>query len=162
QSSAFQDRLRQLLLGAGRGGQGGGSGGGGKPPLGGAPLPACALGNPDSIPSSTGCSWLRLAATLAGPTTQGQTTTAGEKSLTLSAAVGDKWWNSADTGGKDHIEDQIVVTTTDYLPRHSELLTITSVSGTTVNFKEPIQWPHNGTRYTIADKMPADAQTRLI
>jgi hypothetical protein len=126
----------------------------------GSSLPPCAQGDPDSHPPSTGCSWLRLAADLVGTTTDGQTTKPGETSLTLSADVGtagtddngnNKWWNGAEKG------DQIVLTTTDYLPGHSELLTVTSVKGTTVNFKENVKWPHRGTKYSFASRLdPTD------
>jgi cell migration-inducing and hyaluronan-binding protein len=40
-----------------------------------------------------------------------------------------------------------VVTTTDYLPGHSEKLTINKVDGTSVTLNDKIKWPHNGVRY---------------
>jgi hypothetical protein len=51
--------------------------------------------------------------------------------------------------------DEIVVTTTDYLPGHSEKLQIlyNYTGGTTIDFEavdsptKKIQWPHNGVRY---------------
>jgi hypothetical protein len=45
------------------------------------------------------------------------------------------------------INDEIVVTTTDYLPGHSEKLTINKVDGTSVTLNDKIKWPHNGVRY---------------
>ena len=72
--------------------------------------------------------------------------------LTLSSEVGDKWWRAGDVG------DQMVVTTTDYLPGHSELLTIDSVSKDTVTFhtdgatKKPL-WLHSGMRYQIGSRL---------
>ncbi len=100
------------------GNNGGGNNGGGHGLGGGNPLPqpltpaACANPQPDKNPLSTGCSWLRLAGDLA----------VGADTLTLSSDVGDKWWAKGEAG------DQMVVTTTDYLPGHSELLTIDSVT----------------------------------
>src|SRR5262249_23708472 len=55
---------------------------------------------------------------------------------------------------------RMVVTTTDYLPGHSELLTIKSVSGQTVEFTPEIAWLHRGTRYLLSDRL-GDAKTRL-
>jgi hypothetical protein len=143
------------------GGSGGGLGGGNPGSTGPAP---CAQGDPDSNPLSTGCSWLRLANDLSGTTTNQGKTTPGETGLTLSAGVGDngdKWWNGAETG------DQIVLTTTDYLPGHSELLTIKSVKGTAVTFAENVAWAHRGTKFPIASRLdPKDpnkpVRTRYI
>ena len=133
-------------------GSGGGNGLGSGNPLDSDKGPACAQSDPDKHPLSTGCSWLRLAGDL--------TTTAN--TLKLSSEVGDKWWREGDVG------DQMVVTTTDYLPGHSELLTIDSVSKDTVTFhtdgatKMPL-WFHNGTRYSILDKLgPDDASQKAV
>ena len=49
--------------------------------------------------------------------------------------------------------DQIVLTTTDYLPGHSEQFTIQSVSTSggvsTITVTSPVQYPHNGTTYNL-------------
>jgi len=60
--------------------------------------------------------------------------------------------------------DQIVLTATDYLPAHSELLSIKkidtdpqkNVSAITVN--QPVAYPHNGTRYAVPK---ADMPSRI-
>jgi cell migration-inducing and hyaluronan-binding protein len=53
--------------------------------------------------------------------------------------------------------DQIVVTTTDYLPGHSETFTVTKVvkrgDVTTVYVDGEAQFPHNGTRYSLANRL---------
>ncbi len=46
--------------------------------------------------------------------------------------------------------DRIVVTTTDYLPGHSEELTIKAMEGNKITFTEPLQYPHNGRKYSLA------------
>jgi cell migration-inducing and hyaluronan-binding protein len=80
---------------------------------------------------NSGVSWIRLANNLVE----------GAPSLTL----------SADPMGKWKAGDEIVVTTTDYLPGHSEQLKIASTytGGTTLPLDQafPVQWAHNGTRY---------------
>src|SRR5262249_37683348 len=98
-------------------------------------------------PSSTGCSWLRLNADL-------PETAAGDNKLTVSANTAERWWSTNDKN--NGTPDQVVVTTTDYLPRHSELLTITSIAGTTLSFQDQVTWPHRGTKYTILDKLGGD------
>lgn len=42
------------------------------------------------------------------------------------------------------VGDQIVITTTDFSPVQSEVVTITSLSGNTVTFSPPLQWSHYG------------------
>jgi hypothetical protein len=114
-------------------------------------------GTSDTAPAddstNSGYSWMRL--------NDGSSLEANATSLTL----------EDDPGGRWAAGDEIVVTTTDYLPGHSEKLEIGSVSGQTVNFsaspKNPcptnsdrtteqasplcsvkkIHWPHNGVRY---------------
>jgi cell migration-inducing and hyaluronan-binding protein len=94
----------------------------------------------DNDHTSSGVSWIRLAKDL----------TTGN-SLTLATAPGgtpEPRWKAG---------DEIVVTTTDYLPGHSEKLEIASgyAGGTTVPFTslvpghigEGIQWTHIGVRY---------------
>ncbi|MBI4382196.1 MAG: G8 domain-containing protein [candidate division NC10 bacterium] len=79
--------------------------------------------------SDSGTSWVRLTKTL----------NPGDTTLVLDRAV--DW-----TAG-----DQIVVTTTDYLPGHSEQLTIASVSGDrqTIIVQEKIAYIHNGVRFPL-------------
>jgi hypothetical protein len=89
--------------------------------------------------TSSANSWIRLGADLAKNATQ----------LTLASAPGDKW----------QAGDQIVVSTTDYLPAHYEQLTITNVTGTTVKFTPATKWAHKGTRYTLP--APSSQYTRL-
>lgn len=82
--------------------------------------------------ASSGTSWARLNAAVQ----------AGGNTLLLDRAVD---WAAG---------DQIVLTTTDYLPGHSEQLTIASVSTannvTTITLKTPAQYPHNGQRFSLA------------
>ena len=81
----------------------------------------------------SGTSWARLKGNLA------EDKTAKEKTLTLDRAVD---WQP---------KDEIVVTTTDYLPGHSEKFTIKSVdeTKTQITFNEQIQYPHNGEAYSL-------------
>ena len=84
----------------------------------------------EPAPSTSGTSWARLNGT---PTTNPTT-------LTLDRKV------SLKKG------DQIVVTTTDYLPGHSERLTVSAdvACGTTITVDETLQYAHNGTRYSLS------------
>ena len=77
--------------------------------------------------SNSGTSWVRLA----------QTLNAGGTQLVLDRPV--DW----------QVGDQIVVTTTDYLPGHSEQFTIASVSGTSVSVTTGAQYAHNGQLYSL-------------
>ena len=97
---------------------------------------------PNRDPLDSGRSWMRLA--------DGQSLEVGATSLVLerdpNLGCDDSYcWQ----GGRWSGDDEIVVTTTDYLPGHSEKLTIDPAynGGTTVKFLEKIQWPHNGVRY---------------
>ncbi len=93
-------------------------------------------------PSNSGKSWVRLAKDLKG----------AESELTV-----DDHENPVDWKEGDHI----VVTTTDYLPGHSEELTITGTmkdsdtSNTIINVTPQIQFPHSGTAYPF----PSDLKT---
>ncbi len=84
------------------------------------------------LPSNSGTSWARLNSPLA----------AGGSSLVLDRAVN---WVPG---------DQIVVTTTDYLPGHSEQLTIASVSVskgvTAITTSNAAQYPHNGSTFSLS------------
>jgi cell migration-inducing and hyaluronan-binding protein len=91
----------------------------------------------DGDPLSSGVSWIRLA--------DGHSLNKDDASLTLERDVGDKW----------QAGDQIVVTTTDYLPGHSEQLTIDEVRGATIMFHPKLQWPHNGVRFALDNRLGA-------
>ena len=91
--------------------------------------------------TNSGMSWIRLGADLA----------AGKNQLTLSSAPGDKW----------QMGDKIVVTTTDYVPGHTEELTITSVNGTTIEFTPATKWAHKGTFYTLPGAAAQYARLKL-
>jgi G8 domain len=80
--------------------------------------------------ANSGTSWVRLA----------QTLHSGGTTLVLDRPV--DW----------AVGDRIVVTTTDYLPGHSEPLTIASVSADqqTLTVEEPAQYLHNGEAYDLS------------
>lgn len=84
--------------------------------------------------SNSGTSWVRLAGT-ANP---------GDTTLTLDRPV--DW----------EVGDRIVVTTTDYLPGHSEQLTIAGIGADrqTIAIHEPLAHRHNGQRYDLS-RVPA-------
>jgi G8 domain len=83
----------------------------------------------EAAPSTSGTSWARLNATAR----KGTQTLTVDRKLFL----------------KDG--DQIVVTTTDYLPGHSEQLTVAGDvnCGTSIALKEALQYDHNGVRYPL-------------
>jgi hypothetical protein len=85
----------------------------------------------------TGTSWVRLAKDIPQPTDSIQTTT-----LVVNSPVD---WKAG---------DQIVVTTTDYLPGHSEMRVISSVDADkkTIHITTPFQYAHNGTKVDLASK----------
>jgi hypothetical protein len=113
----------------------------------------------DLDPSDPGISWIRLA--------NGNNLAAKAKGLALDPL--------APVLGNWQAGDQIVVTTTDYLPSHSEQLTITGVpSSNTIGFSRTyqdkgdfhlkpctataddpcgVQFAHNGTRYPLANRI---------
>ena len=90
----------------------------------------------DAADSDSGSSWARL----------NQTTTTGGNQLVLDRTVD---WQPG---------DQIVVTTTDYLPGHSEQVTIDSVtsngSGSVITLRDNLRYPHNGQRLDLSS-LPA-------
>jgi cell migration-inducing and hyaluronan-binding protein len=100
-----------------------------------APDPVCDA-DPDCPPLNSRTSWMRLA--------DGSSLEVGADRLVLERDPGT--WQAG---------DEIVVTTTDYIPGHSEKLQIASdyKGGTAVFFaavdsaSKKIQWPHNGVRY---------------
>ena len=93
----------------------------------------------DLDPSDSGTSWARLNGTISP----------GGKSLTLDRTV--DWEGSTNSDCQMNDGDQIVVTTTDYLPGHSEQLTIESISadGKIITVCETFEHTHNGDKYTI-------------
>jgi cell migration-inducing and hyaluronan-binding protein len=88
-----------------------------------------ATGECGMAPSTSGTSWARLNATAPART----------QKLTLDRSV------SLRDG------DQIVVTTTDYLPGHSEQLTVSGdhACQSDITVKESLAYDHNGTRYPL-------------
>ncbi|MGH7117127.1 MAG: hypothetical protein ACREE9_21850, partial [Stellaceae bacterium] len=92
----------------------------------------------DKKPLQSGNSWMRLSGDLKK----------GDTSLTLAGSPAERWWLP-----NDKARDQIVVTTTDYLPGHSEELTVTQVQGDKVTFTPAIKWFHSGKRFAIASKL---------
>jgi hypothetical protein len=93
-------------------------------------------GNVD--PSDSGTSWRRLTRADAKQTTVLQP---GETILTLDRAVD---WQGRPDPNVEGGGDQIVLTSTDYLPGHSEQLTIKSVSsdGKTITLEKGAAYPH--------------------
>jgi cell migration-inducing and hyaluronan-binding protein len=64
--------------------------------------------------------------------------------------------------------DEIVVTTTDYLPGHSEVFLLDKVDGTDLHITSKAQWAHSGTRYGSAasqkpwsTRLPEDTRKHL-
>jgi cell migration-inducing and hyaluronan-binding protein len=103
----------------------------------------CPDKDPALSPSNTGTSWLRLNGSLKP----------GATSLTVTGAVD---WQDG---------DHIVVTTTDYLPGHSEELVINGApmvgtNTTTFSFTNAdgittgVKWPHNGQVYDYTNVVP--------
>src|SRR5262249_24878882 len=97
--------------------------------------------------------WVRLAASLAA-------SPSGQKggTLALSKTTGDRWWSKSDNPSTP---DQVVVTTTDYLPGHSEKLTISNLSGTSLTFAEAGKSAHNGPTDPIGSRLGSSAQRFL-
>lgn len=57
--------------------------------------------------------------------------------------------------------DEIVVTTTDYLPGHSEPFKIKDIDGAVfLTLETKAQWPHNGTRFPLKERL-TEAKGRL-
>jgi len=96
----------------------------------------------DPNPSYSGTSWVRLAKDLKQ----------NQRELVLNRKVD---WEPG---------DKIVVTTTDYLPGHSEELTIDGISfdGKTVTVKEPAKYFHSGRAYPLTVKGISDLGLKII
>ncbi|MGA9720137.1 MAG: chitobiase/beta-hexosaminidase C-terminal domain-containing protein [Acidobacteriaceae bacterium] len=90
-----------------------------------------------ATPSDSGTSWVRLVDDLKG----------SESSFHVDRPV-PTWGNG----------DHIVLTTTDYLPGHSEELVIAGVGsdskGTLITLQNPVKYPHSGTAYDFSS-LPA-------
>jgi cell migration-inducing and hyaluronan-binding protein len=87
--------------------------------------------------TDSGTSWVRLAANIKGPQSSDGS---GDRTLTLDRPVEHDWQPG----------DKIVVTTTDYLPSHSEELTIATVSGKTVTVVDGVKWDHRGEIFSLS------------
>ena len=81
-------------------------------------------------PTTSGTSWARLAT----PVAVNESTLIVDRPMSLQE------------------NDQIVLTSTDYLPGHSEQLTVASDvnCGTTITVKENLKYAHNGKRFSLA------------
>ena len=92
----------------------------------------------DACPSDSGTSWVRLIKTIAADDS-------AENKSTLYVDRPVPTWAPG---------DQIVVTSTDYLPSHSEELTIgnvtSDVTGTKITVTTPAQYPHWGEAYDFS------------
>ena len=117
--------------------------------------------NVDAAHTNAGVSWIRLGSDLS----PGQTTLKLAEPGMDSTAVGNRWWREGDKSPPPNSMDldQIVVTTTDYIPTHSETFTITSIDrdGVTVHFEPAARFLHRGTRFPLEDRL-GSAQTRLV
>lgn len=119
-------------------------------------------------PTSSGNSWVRLGTTLVPSV--GDVTV---NTLKLDRVPGADWAPAKWGAG-----DEIVVTTTDYLPSHSEQLTIEKIEGDTVTFRRSdcaagqttdgcpgVRWRHQGERYPLSTRLDkalgADGKPRL-
>ena len=91
------------------------------------------MGTIETNPADSGTSWGRLTTDLHG----------GENSFTIDRAV--PTWAPG---------DHIVVTTTDYLPSHTEELVIQNVvingNTSTINVQTSVKYPHNGQTYDFS------------
>ncbi len=121
---------------------------------------------PDTVvnPQDSGSSWTRLN-TCAGGVSTGSCVSGvlqtGATQLVLDGPA-NKQTLFPFNGVNWQPDDQVVVTTTDYLPSHSEVATIASVStdGKTVTLAEPgLQHPHNASAYPVADRIAAGGGT---
>ncbi len=90
-----------------------------------------AQGGDDNDPSVLSSSWQRLNSTLKGG--------GAESSFQIGNPVTD-WMQN----------DNIVVTSTDYLPGHAEQMQVSSVTGSTVNLVGKVMNPHWGQTYSLA------------
>ncbi len=113
----------------------------------------------DATHTNAGVGWIRLGSDLTPKQTTLKLAAPGLPTDpdAESVAIADRWWRKGDV-----LPDQIVVTTTDYLPGHSELLTITNANGNEISFTPMNQWFHSGTRYSLADKLKAYSDAKRM
>ncbi len=125
-------------------------------------------------PTSSGNSWMRLGATLVPSYVDQDKKAVTVNVLKLDRAPGTDWPAARWQPG-----DEIVVTATDYLPNHSEQLTIEKIDGQLVTFRRSdcapgqttnacpgVRWRHQGERYPLSKRIdptrdPKTGQTRL-
>ena len=118
-------------------------------------------------PLDTGTSWLRLKSGVS--LTKGQNTL--QVDLSAFAKDGSKLPDKTIAGDWGS-GDEIVVTTTDYLPGHSEALTIAAVTGDTVTFTRTgctpkegdscgARWLHNGNKVNLNARLDARLKKKL-
>lgn len=105
----------------------------------------CPAKDPALLASNTGTSWTRLDASLKGDKTEQLIVVADP-----TGAIRQNWG----------VGDKIVVGSTDYLPGHYELLTISSKgvvvdpnnsNDSDINVDEIVDWPHNGSTYALTE-----------
>ncbi len=107
----------------------------------------------DNLPLQSGNSWLRLNGDL----------NPGTSTLVVDGSPAQRWWLPSDADPSRPHPLQIVVTTTDYVPDHSEELTVTQVQGDKVTLASPLKWFHSGIRYAIGSKITdPNAKQNLI
>ena len=108
----------------------------------------------DDMHLASGYSWMRLKGDISK----------GDKTLIVDGTPSEQWWLSSDSDPMRPHPVQIVVTTTDYLPGHSEVLTIDNVQGGQVNLKSDsaVKWFHSGTRFSLADKLKAYSDAKRM
>ena len=112
---------------------------------------------PAVIPSNTGKSWVRLnscaggtSGAVPGGTCVSGVLQPGATQLLVSGPV--PTWR----GGAPGLGDQIVLTSTDFLPAHSEQLEVGSVSmdGMTITLNTPTKFPHHASAIDLTSRIP--------
>jgi hypothetical protein len=91
-------------------------------------------------PTDSGTSWVRLAADAPADPDPEPARKSKMVTITLDRSVQGDWQKG----------DWIVITTTDYVPDHSEERKIVSVSGNTVTFQGGLDYFHNGEKFNVA------------
>ncbi len=108
---------------------------------------------PAVTPSNTGSSWVRLNNCTPGNSDafcKDGVLQPGATTLGVSSPV--RTWQ----GGGSGIGDKIVLTSTDFLPAHSEELEVGSVSmdGMTITLNTPTKYPHHATIVDLTSRLP--------
>lgn len=99
----------------------------------------------DADATQSGTAWIRLA--------NGRNLAENAGALVLERSVAGDWKKG----------DQIVVTTTDYLPGHSEEVKISAdPTGATVSFGPLLKYAHNGTRYPLKARLGTTDAARAM